>query len=103
MMELIYVVCSSVQEAKLIGKSLVDERLCACVNIIPGMESIYHWDGKIVEDKEVVLLIKTLKGTFDKISLKVKELHSYDVPSIFSIETLNVDVEYLKWIEASVS
>ena len=71
-MEVIYTVCSSSEEAKLIGKILVQEKLCACVNILPKMESIYFWEGKIVEDKEVVLLIKTQKGLFDKISHKIK-------------------------------
>ena len=67
MMEIIYTVCSSYEEAKMIGKKMVQEKMCACVNIIPEMESIYFWDGKIVEDKEVILLIKTQQGYFDTI------------------------------------
>ena len=95
-------VCSSEHEAKLIGKSLVDERLCACVNIIPGMESIYHWDGKIVEDKEVVLLVKSSEGKFDEISNRVKGLHSYDIPAIFSINSKDIEPDYRNWINAEL-
>ena len=72
-MEVIYTVCSSSEEAKLIGKILVQEKLCACVNIFPAMESIYFWEGNIVEDEEAVLLIKTHKDLFDKISKDLKK------------------------------
>ena len=57
-MELIYVVCANKEEATFIGRALVTERLAACVNILDGMTSIYHWEGKVVEDSEVVLIIK---------------------------------------------
>lgn len=97
-MEVIYTVCSSSEEAKLIGKILVQEKLCACVNILPGMESIYFWEGKIVEDEEVVLLIKTRKGFFDKISQKIKSLHSYEVPCVFSLSVNNVTMDYVTWM-----
>ena len=80
-MEVIYTVCSSSEEAKLIGKILVQEKLCACVNIFPAMQSIYFWEGNIVEDEEAVLLIKTHKDLFDKISKKIKSLHSYEAVS----------------------
>ena len=62
------------------------------------MESIYFWEGKIVEDKEVVLLIKTQKGLFDKISHKIKSLHSYEVPCVFSVSVNNVTRDYVIWM-----
>ena len=102
MIEVVYTVCSSDEEAKSIGKTLVEERLCACVNIIPGVQSIYHWEGKIVEDKEAVLIIKSVKGSFDGLAKRVLELHSYDVPAIFSLESNNVGAKYLNWIKKEV-
>jgi len=98
-MELIYTVCSSSQEAKSIGKILVQEKLCACVNIIKGMESIYFWEGEIIEDNEVLLLIKTTMNHFDEISRQIKELHSYEVPCVFSLQVKNVNKDYLNWIK----
>ena len=97
-MEVIYTVCSSSEEAKLIGKILVQEKLCACVNIFPAMESIYFWEGNIVEDEEAVLLIKTHKDLFDKISKKIKSLHSYEVPCVFSLSVNNVTEDYVTWM-----
>lgn len=97
-MEVIYTVCSSSEEAKLIGKILVQEKLCACVNIFPAMESIYFWEGNIVEDEEAVLLIKTHKDLFDKISKKIKSLHSYEVPCVFSLSVNNVTADYVTWM-----
>lgn len=97
-MEVIYTVCSSSEEAKLIGKILVQEKLCACVNIFPAMQSIYFWEGNIVEDEEAVLLIKTHKDLFDKISKKIKSLHSYEVPCVFSLSVNNVTEDYVTWM-----
>ncbi len=97
-MEIIYTVCSSSQEAKSIGKILIQEKLCACVNIIQGMESIYFWEGEIIEDNEVILLIKTTLNHFDEISRKIKELHSYEVPCVFSLQAKNVNKDYLNWM-----
>ena len=98
-MEIIYTVCSSSQEAKSIGKILIQEKLCACVNIIQGMESIYFWEGEIIEDNEVILLIKTTLNHFDQISRKIKELHSYEVPCVFSLQAKNVNKDYLNWMK----
>ncbi len=98
-MEIIYTVCSSSQEAKSIGKILIQEKLCACVNIIQGMESIYFWEGEIIEDNEVILLIKTTLNHFDQISRKIKELHSYKVPCVFSLQAKNVNKDYLNWMK----
>ncbi len=97
-MEVIYTVCSSSKEAKLIGKILVQEKLCACVNILPAMESIYFWEGNIVEDEEAVLIIKTHEELFNKISRKIKSLHSYEVPCIFSLSVNNVTTDYVNWM-----
>ena len=103
MIEVVYTVCPSVEDAKTIGRALVEEKLCACVNIIPSMESIYEWEGNIVEDKETILIIKSVKGSFESLADRVKKLHPYDIPAIFSLESNDVDGKYLKWINDVVT
>jgi periplasmic divalent cation tolerance protein len=80
----IYITCKNKAEAKKIAIFLVKKRLAACCNIFP-IESIYWWRSKIVKDKEVVLIVKTLKKNFKKIEKEVKRLHSYTVPCILEI------------------
>jgi periplasmic divalent cation tolerance protein len=102
MIEIVYTVCSSVDEAKSIGKALVEEKICACVNIIPGMHSIYFWEGELVQDQEVVLLIKSVPTSFKALSAKIKEMHSYEIPAIFTLHSKEVDANYLKWVKGNV-
>tara|TARA_B100001142_G_C14254987_1_gene624760 strand:- start:98 stop:412 length:315 start_codon:yes stop_codon:yes gene_type:complete len=102
MIDIVYTVCSSIEEARMIGENLIRNKYCACVNIIPEMESIYWWEGKIIKEKEVVLLLKTIQVDFNKIQDKIKELHSYEVPCIFSLSTENINNEYLNWMKGSI-
>ena len=94
------VLCSagSEDEARKIARHLVDERLAACVNIIPWIESIYRWQGKIETAEEWLLLIKTQAELFDRIRNAVKELHSYDLPECVMLEVAAGSPEYLDWI-----
>ena len=97
-MILTYVTCSNKKEAKRIGRVLVEKRLAGCVNIFP-IESIYKWKGKIVADKEVVLIIKTFAKNFKKIEKLVKKLHSYQTPCILSIAVNKVSKDYFDWFQ----
>ena len=102
MIDIVYTVCSSIEEALMIGENLIRNKYCACVNIIPEMESIYQWEGKIIKEKEVVLLLKTIQVDFNKIRDKIKELHSYEVPCVFSFSAENINKEYLNWMKESM-
>jgi len=102
MIDIVYSVCSSIEEARMIGENLIRNKYCACVNIIPEMESIYQWEGKIIKEKEVVLLLKTIQVDFNKIRDKIKKLHSYEVPCIFSFSAENTNEEYLNWMKQSM-
>jgi periplasmic divalent cation tolerance protein len=99
MIDVIYTVCSSIEEARMIGKELVHQKHCACVNIIPKIESIYFWEGEIIEDREVLLLIKAPKMNFHEIESKIKELHSYVIPCILSFSSKYTNKEYLNWMQ----
>lgn len=96
--EMIYVTCSSMEEATEIGRTIVKTGLAACANILPQMKSIYNWNDKIFEEDEVVLLLKTHQNKFKEINKAINELHSYDVPCIISIPIENGDAKYLDWI-----
>lgn len=99
---IVYVTASSDTEAKRISETLVKERLAACCNILPGISSIYTWEGKLCEEKEVLLLIKSFEDRFEDLSKKIKSLHSYKVPEIIAVPFTRGDDAYLRWMGESV-
>ena len=102
-MLLFYIPCTSLAEAKNIGKKLVEEKLVACANIIKDIETIYRWEGKVNENNEVLLLVKGPERNHEKIEKLVKGLHSYDVPCIIAIKPHTVEKEYAEWLEKETS
>ena len=82
---LIYITTSSETEANKIAEAVVGERLTACANIIPGMTSVYHWEGKLARESEVVLILKTRAELFSAVEARVKALHSYQNPCIVAL------------------
>lgn len=97
-LRLIYITVAKIEEARHIGRALVEARLAACANIIPGIESIYHWQGDIVEDREIVLLVKTRADLVDAVIDKVKEMHSYTCPCVVALPILAGNPAYLEWL-----
>ena len=93
---------SSEQEANKIARHLVEQQLAACVNIVPGIESVYRWQGKIESSRECLLLIKTSAAHFDSVRAAIRELHSYDLPECIANPIEDGDPEYLRWILDSV-
>ncbi|NMP31769.1 divalent-cation tolerance protein CutA [Thalassotalea sp. M1531] len=102
MFQVVLCTCPNKILAEEIAKVLVSEQLAACVNIMPGVTSIYQWQGKIEQDEEVMLLIKTSANLFGKLSNKIKQLHSYDVPEIVALDIQQGDEGYLDWITGSL-
>ncbi|PWC32178.1 divalent-cation tolerance protein CutA [Azospirillum sp. TSO22-1] len=94
-----YVTASSPDEARRIGRALVEERLAACVNILPGMISIYRWQGAVETAEETVLIAKTRADLFEALSARVKELHSYEVPCVVELRLGRGNPDYLGWLE----
>lgn len=103
-LRLVYVTTKDREEARSIGSVIIEEKLAACVNILDGMESIYHWEGNVETSTECVLLFKTTYSNVAKLSKRVKELHSYKVPCIISINLAEQEGNpaYLNWILQSV-
>jgi len=97
---LIYITTKDEEEARKIGKTLVEEKLVACVNIHP-IKSIYWWEGKITEESEIAMFVKTKAELVDEVIKRVKELHSYEVPCIVSFPIEKGYPDFLKWISQS--
>jgi periplasmic divalent cation tolerance protein len=95
----VLVTCGSEEEALKIAHSLVDEHLAACVNLVSPVRSIYRWEGKIWDEKEWLLIIKTQRQRFEELEKKVKSLHSYSVPEIVSLPIVEGASSYLNWLE----
>ncbi len=94
----IFITASSIDEAKKIGNTLMEERLIACVNIIPQVESIFYWQEKVCNEKEALMIIKTRKSLIADIIKKVKSIHSYSVPEIIALPIISGSEDYLKWV-----
>lgn len=90
------------QVAKKLAHGIISNKLAACVNIIPRITSIYHWDGKINEDSEVLMMIKTKTSKVDELSIYVRENHPYSVAEVISLPIDNGNPLYLKWLQDSV-
>jgi periplasmic divalent cation tolerance protein len=89
-------------EARKIARELVERQLAACVNIIPRIESVYRWEGKVETAEEYMLVIKTINAHTAEVQGAIGELHSYDLPECIVISMEDGSAEYLKWIEDSV-
>src|SRR3954469_1923312 len=90
------------EQAYTIAREIVARRQAACVNILPGMRSIYRWKGKIRKDGELLLLIKTLEGEYEGVAATIRELHSYELPEILSFPVTRGEPGFLEWIASSV-
>jgi periplasmic divalent cation tolerance protein len=101
MFSIIYITAGDMAEARKIGRTLVGERLAACVNIFP-ITSIFRWKDNIDEANEFGIIVKTRSDTVKKIEKRVKEIHSYEVPCVVSMKIDEGSEKYLEWIHESV-
>jgi periplasmic divalent cation tolerance protein len=95
---IVIVTTPSKQEAEKIAQHLLKERLIACANIIGPVSSLFHWSGKIEEAEEYLMLMKSRKDLFEKLSEAVKALHSYEVPEILALPMVEGSKAYLDWL-----
>lgn len=94
----VLVTCSSLEEGEKIGNFLVENKLAACVNLIPEVQSIFFWEKKLSKQKEVLLTAKTRKELFEPLAKEVKKLHTYDLPEIIALPIEAGSKEYLEWM-----
>ena len=99
---LLYVTCRDADEAARIGEALVRDSLAACANILPGMRSIYRWDGRLEHANEAVLILKTRRALADDATVRVKALHSYQVPAILVLPVEGGNPDNLTWMDAQL-
>jgi periplasmic divalent cation tolerance protein len=85
--------------AQRIGRMLVEEGLAACVNVLPGVQSIYRWEGKVETAEEVLALVKTTEKRYAGLETRLKELHPYDVPEIIALPVERAEAAYAKWVQ----
>jgi periplasmic divalent cation tolerance protein len=94
----VYATTGDAAEARRIGRAVVGARLAACANVIPGMRSVYWWQGKLEEGREAVLILKTTEARLEALVARVKELHSYDCPCIEALPVVGGYAPYLDWV-----
>ena len=102
MYSLVYVTTSKESESKKIARELLKEKLAACINIIPKIESLYLWKGEIEEDSESIMVIKTKSELVEQVIGRIEELHSYEIPCILEITIDNGSKNYLNYIESEL-
>ena len=102
MYSMVYITTSGALESKKIARKLLEEKLVACINIIPTIESIYLWKGTIEEDSESIMFVKTKSELVGKVIKRVEQLHSYEIPCILEIRVNNGSNNYLKWMESEL-
>jgi len=96
---LLYVTCATEDEAIKIGSTLVDERLAACANVLGRTTSIFRWEGKVQRENEVALLLKTRTELVERVTARVKTLHSYTVPCVVALPIGAGNADFLNWID----
>lgn len=99
----IFVTAGSEAEAETIAKALVEEQLAACVNILNPLRSIYRWEGKLADDREWLLIIKTRTERFSAVEARVKALHSYQAPEVIALPIVQGAEGYLRWLLENVA
>lgn len=98
----VYVTTKDEEEARRLGRLAVERRLAACANIVPTMHAVYEWKGRVVEDREAIVFLKTDAAKLDELTAALREHHSYSVPCITAWSIEGGDQEYIDWISAEV-
>jgi periplasmic divalent cation tolerance protein len=95
----VFVTVPDVEDAERIGRSLVEGRLAACVNIVPQIRSLFRWEGKVADESETLLIVKTRRALFDSLRAHVKQMHPYDIPEVIALPVVAGHQPYLRWID----
>jgi len=91
------------EQATRLARALVEERLAACASLVPGLTSVYRWQGAIQQDEEVLLLVKTTQAVYTRLEQRIRALHPYELPEIIAVPIQTGQADYLKWIQESLT
>jgi periplasmic divalent cation tolerance protein len=91
--------CGTAEEAERIASGLVETRVAACVNVVPGLTSVYRWQGAIERSPECLLVIKSRRSLFERLRAEIEKMHSYEVPEIIAVPIVDGAEAYLAWID----
>ena len=96
---LTYTTCSDVRKAEKLATHLLQNRIAACINVLPGVKSFYRWQGKVATDAEVLLMIKTSRDLITEVRRVIEKLHDYDLPELIVVPIVDGSPDYLAWLE----
>ncbi len=99
----VYVTAKDLSEAKVLARTVVTERLAACANVLGSIQSVYWWDGKLCEDDEVALVLKTSEVRKNELIARLREIHSYETPCITCLPIADGNLDFLSWIVAETA
>ena len=99
----VFITAPTSEEAKSIGRHLVEKGLAACASIVPGIQSLFIWNGKFSQENEILIIVKSIQEKVKEIVAVVKEMHSYDVPEIIVLPVVDGSKDYLDWLQESIS
>jgi periplasmic divalent cation tolerance protein len=95
--------CASPEEAARIARGLVEKRLAACVNVLPGVRSVYRWKGVVEDEAEVLLVIKSSRALFNQLRIELERMHSYELPEAIAIPVVEGSEPYLAWMDRELA
>ncbi len=98
-----YTTCADREEAEKLARHLIDERLAACVSVVPAVKSYYRWKGRVESDDEILLMIKTSRDLVDALRQQLEKLHSYDLPELIVTPIVDGSPNYLAWLERELT
>jgi len=99
----VFSTCNSAEQAEKLARALVEERLAACVSIVPGVQSTYRWRGQIESEAEHLLLIKTRRDLVPSLRAAFQRLHSYEVPELLALSVVDGSPAYLEWLDRELA
>ncbi len=99
----VFSTASSAEEAEKIARALVDERLAACVSVLPGVRSVYRWKDVVETSSEWMLVIKSARGHFERLQIRLQQMHSYEVPEVLALSVIDGARNYLNWLESELA
>jgi periplasmic divalent cation tolerance protein len=98
----VFSTCASAEDAEKIARHLIESHVAACVNLVPGVRSIFRWEGKVEDAAEHLLVIKSTRAAFPALSAAIEKVHPYEVPEVLAVPVIDGAVNYLNWIDAEV-